>query len=196
MNPVFHTTPGGTGLWVYGDGAFGELVLDGLGGAVLGRARLLVCVTQGARPAFAETVASRAEIAKLPWLPLELDGTMLRCGPVTGTGAGPCPECTGRRRRQHSRQARLAGLVADGTEPAFLPQHRELAIAVLGSVVRAFTDHGTADEIHEVDLVRGDFAKHRVIPVHGCPVCDPRGAAEQSWVRLAAGLGIRAGVRR
>lgn len=196
MNPVFHTTPGGTGLWLFGAGAFGDLVLGGLDGAAAGTARLLGCVTQSARLDLFETVAVRAEAIWLPWLPLVLDGPMLRCGPVTGAGTGPCPDCTGKRRRQHSTEARLATLVAAGAEQAFLPRHRELAIALLHTVAQAFADDGTTDEIHEIDLVRGLFAKHRVIPVDGCPRCDPPGSAERSWVKLAAGLTSRTGVTR
>ncbi|EME52554.1 TOMM precursor leader peptide-binding protein [Amycolatopsis decaplanina] len=194
MNPVLHITPHGAGLWLYGAGAFGEQVLGERDGAGTGRLRLLAGVTQTARIDLFETVAARAGALRLPWLPLVLDGTTLRCGPVTGAGTGPCPDCTGKRRRQHSGEARLSAVLDPAEEQAFLPQHGELAITLLGTVAQAFTDDGKSAEIHEIDLVRGTYGKHRVLPVHGCPVCDPPGSADRSWELLAAGLGVRAEV--
>ncbi|WP_340687827.1 TOMM precursor leader peptide-binding protein [Amycolatopsis coloradensis] len=191
MNPVIHTTPHGAGLWLYGAGAFGERVLGGLDDRRTGRLRLLAGVTQTARLGLFETVAARAGALRLPWLPLVLDGTTLYCGPVTGAGTGPCPDCAGKRRRQHSQRARLSALPAPAEEHAFLPEHGKLAIALLHAVTRAFTDDGETADIHEIDLVHGTYGKHRVIPVHGCPGCDPPGSADRSWERLAAGLGIR-----
>ncbi|MGI5352488.1 hypothetical protein ACQEU8_30510 [Streptomyces sp. CA-250714] len=64
---------------------------------------LLVLVTDHPRPTLAEAVESSAYAWDLPWFPIELEPTELRCGPAVRPGAGACHRCFTRRRAQHDR---------------------------------------------------------------------------------------------
>ncbi|MFB9903688.1 TOMM precursor leader peptide-binding protein [Allokutzneria oryzae] len=188
MESVFHTSPSGVKLRLSGAGAFGSRVLAALGDRTSGDPHLLAGVAQSGHRDVLDAVAREAEAQRLPWIPLVLDGSSLRCGPVAGPGQGPCPDCVERRRRQHSPQAKLSALLPPAEEHAFLPEHIPLAAALLHRAAHTFVHYGQSAAVCEVDLVRGTFEQHRVVAVHACPRCDPPGSAERSWDRLAVAL--------
>ncbi|WP_409180099.1 TOMM precursor leader peptide-binding protein [Amycolatopsis sp. VS8301801F10] len=193
MHSVSHTAPDGTRVRLFSDGGFGTRLLAALGGPTGGAEQILVGVAENGDRGVLDFVAHQAKSRDLPWLPLVLDGASLRCGPTTGRGGGPCPDCVERRRRQHSREARLAALLPPPGEAAFLPEHVDVAAALVHRAVREFVHFGQSDAVYAADLVHGSFERHRAIPVHACPRCDPPRPDGSTWRFLAAALHSNAG---
>lgn len=127
-------------------------------------------------------MTERAAFAwRRPWLPVLLEQTHVRCGPVVVPGRTACHTCFRRRRRQHARNPELW---ADTVAPAvagtsqrvrgFADHHVGLAY---GLAVRSIadatepTDEMPGGWVRIVGLVDGAVSRAGVVAVDACDRC-------------------------
>ncbi|MBQ0863018.1 TOMM precursor leader peptide-binding protein [Streptomyces smyrnaeus] len=155
---------------------------------------LLVLVTDHPRQTLAEAVESSAYAWGVPWFPIELEPTELRCGPAVRPGDGACHRCFIRRRAQHDRSPVPR---AAGTDPTrvtgYAPHHVGMAVALARAAVHDLFD-GQRDRdqerdevehparVRSVNLADGRTARNHVVAVDQCPRCRPaRDGGDTSW---------------
>ena len=115
------------------------------------------------------------------WLPVRMRGEVVLVGPLLGPGRA-CGECLvtrhQRRRAADIVSARLAGLDRPAVSPYLHPAAPALAAGVIASVAQA-SQGGDASPVdgdcRSIDPVRLESRKHALVPVPGCPACDPDG---------------------
>ncbi|MGP3975324.1 TOMM precursor leader peptide-binding protein [Streptomyces sp. 8N114] len=162
---------------------------------------LLVLVTDHPRPTMAEAVESSAYAWRVPWFPIELEPTELRCGPAVRPGAGACHRCFTRRRAQHDRapvpreargqhgrEAKAADTSDDVRVTGYAPHHIGMAVALARAAVHDLFDEqegeaAGAARVRSFNLADGRTARNHVVAVDQCPRCRPaRGGGEDtSW---------------
>lgn len=160
---------------------------DGNGGTV-------VLASWRPAPALAERVDALAYRTGRPWLPVVLENTVIRVGPLVRPPHGPCFGCYRRRRAQHDPRAATSSLLLDqyDRDPAsgpggFLPQHARAAAAVTTGCLRPTARTGV---VTTVRFAPWAVDTAHVVPTHGCQRCQaaPRAAdADVAGLRTALG---------
>lgn len=133
------------------------------------------------RPRLVEMIEESAFAWRLPWIDVQLEPTVLRCGPTVIPGRTACHGCFRRRRRQHG----LVDLELPGQDVApvsgYAPFHVSAAVALCRQAVHEATSplHPTAvgGTVRTLDLVDGDTARNPVVAIDRCPRCRPRRSA-------------------
>jgi ribosomal protein S12 methylthiotransferase accessory factor len=115
------------------------------------------------------------------WLPVRMRGDEVLVGPMLGPGYG-CEDCFvarhESRRSVDLMSARLAGLDRPPVSPNLHPAAPALAAGMITSVVegRRLGETSTAvDECHSMNPVSLASRRHALVPIPGCPTCDPGG---------------------
>lgn len=158
------------------------------------RARIQVVVAWRETPALFEAADRYANWTHRPWLPVVLDATSLRIGPlVTGAG-GPCYRCFLGRQFQHRQllDADRDLFRAYDADPevgvgGYLAAHVTIAVHATSTVIDAMLGDGTECErgrVRTFGLLDARMTNDRVIPVHGCERCCPS-EPDATWKRLA-----------
>lgn len=133
---------------------------------------LLVLATSGEREVITRMTDDAAFAWQRPWVHVQLEPTMVRCGPAVIPGRTACHECYRKRRMQHSR-----GLPATPVREVqgWGAHHVEIA---LGLTVHALTELRTGPPataiggtVRTFDLVEGQIAANPVVAVNGCTRC-------------------------
>jgi len=105
-----------------------------------------------------------------PWVPVRLRGSRVAVGPVLGVGGG-CATCLAQRhtarRGTDVVAARLAGLPGPPPRPMTHPAAAALAAAVLAA--------GPGSHLITIDVTTLERTAHALVPLPGCPSCDPGG---------------------
>jgi oxazoline/thiazoline synthase len=127
------------------------------------------------------------------WLPVRMRGEALLVGPLLGPGDA-CATCLmtrhQRRRAADIVSARLAGLDRPAVPPYLHPAAPALAAGVIASVVETRRG-GAASPVdgacRSIDPVRLESRQHALVPVPGCPACDPDGTSAADLGREITG---------
>ncbi|MDG4836592.1 TOMM precursor leader peptide-binding protein [Micromonospora sp. WMMD967] len=144
--------------------------------AFAGTPSALVVALWRPSPALCDRIDERSHATGVPWLPVVLEPSHLRIGPLVVPGAGPCHGCFEERRAQHDPHwpGSAALYAAYDRNPAcgpagFLPQHARtaagLALRVLGR------PDVTAGRVISVPLRGVSVRQDPVLACHGCPRC-------------------------
>lgn len=162
-------------------------------------ARLHVLASWREAPALTDALDASAAAWRVPWLPVVIETSRLRIGPLVDPGHGPCHRCFERRRRQHDHRPEIAEALQAhyGAHPeegpdGFLPSQVTLGAAgVLDAIARLGDDARRAapTTVRTIDVLDGGVAENPVSAVHGCTRCGPdRDARRVSVERLASDL--------
>ncbi len=133
-----------------------------------------------------------------PWLPIAIDATSMRVGPLVDGVSGPCHLCFRTRQRQHRRHGPAddelyAAYDADPSVGVFghLPAHVSLAVAAARLAVYAVLTGADGSpefgRVRRFGLLSPQVLVDDVTAVHGCPRCH-RPEPDASWSRLAQDL--------
>ncbi|MEO3841988.1 TOMM precursor leader peptide-binding protein [Streptomyces sp. CNZ287] len=150
----------------------------------------VVVVAWRPAPSLAERADELAHRSATPWLPVIMDGIVVRVGPLVRPPQRPCFLCYRERQRQHDRQRAVTAALHTvydqdpGCGPVgHLPHHARLAAAVAGGALVS----GRTGEVTTIRLDAWGLRTDRVVPTHGCPRCGGSGAQERQE-RLRAAL--------
>lgn len=132
-----------------------------------------------------------------PFLPLILDSSILRLGPIVSPGNGACWNCWVRRSHQHSAwpKEQSALLQHYASYPDFGPQGYLEPFAMMGAakITEAINslDSSTAipGHIWQIDMLTRKIATSTVVGIHDCPRCGlHRPVATRSFAEMQRGL--------
>ncbi|WP_026910300.1 TOMM precursor leader peptide-binding protein [Patulibacter minatonensis] len=161
-------------------------------------ARLHVVASWRETDALFDLVDRSAAAWRTPWLPVVLETSRLRIGPLVDPGHGACHRCFEHRRTQHDGRPEIAGIVREhyaanpGSGPdGFLPSQVTLAVSgVLGAMSRLQDERrDPVATVRTIDVLDGGVAENDVVPVHGCTRCGrERDLRRASVDRLARDL--------
>jgi bacteriocin biosynthesis cyclodehydratase domain-containing protein len=127
-------------------------------------------------PAIAEWVDEVSFASGVPWLPVTIESTVLRTGPVVVPGLSACYRCFRLRMHQHAPapavelalEQHFRTSVAD--EPyGYLPGTVALAAGTATEALAA--PAAGAGQVWQRDLVSGRLIHGRAVGVHGCGRC-------------------------
>jgi len=130
-------------------------------------------------PALCELLGDLSWEWQRAFVPLMLDSTIMRLGPVILPENGSCWRCWAQRSKQHARwpeeQAALLEHYAAHAEAG--PQGYLEAFAMMGAAQLAHTidqlDSGAAigGRIWNMDIMTREITTSTVVPIHDCPHC-------------------------
>jgi bacteriocin biosynthesis cyclodehydratase domain-containing protein len=127
-------------------------------------------------PALTDRVDAWAAATGTPWLPVVVEGTALRAGPLVVPGESACHRCFRGRLRQHAAapavEAALDGHYRTGTadEPyGYLPGTAAVAADLIATALADRPAH--TGRVRQRDLVSGRLSGGHVVGVHGCDRC-------------------------
>lgn len=149
-------------------------------------------------PGLFDTADRLAFVLRRPWLPITLDATSARIGPLVTGGRGPCYRCYLARQYQHSRlrdmdRTLFAAYERDPTcgIGGFLPAHVTLATVAAGRSIDAVLCGDAAAErgrVRRFGLLTPQWSTDSVVPVDSCDRCDVR-SGDASWSDLSRDMG-------
>lgn len=127
-----------------------------------------------------------------PFIPVILDSTMLRIGPVVIPRRGSCWGCWARRYTQHDswREERRALLEYYASHPDAGPRGYLEPFAMIGAsrlamILAALDGSPTpAGQIWQVDMITRETAQGTVVGIHDCPKCGLHRPAAERGVSL------------
>jgi len=170
-------------------GAFGRAVgvhlqtllgdaLDGIDDAVEGcpRADVHVLAAWRPMPALCEQFDRLSHERRRPFVPLTVDGAVLRLGPVVVPGRGPCWSCWSRRAKQHAAPAigrgrDVAAQDSAGIEPSTEP-YALLGAARIVQTIEALQQRASiAGHVWQLDMTTREITTTTAVGVHDCPLC-------------------------
>ena len=130
-------------------------------------------------PKLCELLDEHSHRQRRPFIPLVMDSTALRLGPIVVPGGGSCWECWMRRSRQHENwpKERAALLQYYATHPDTGPKGYIEPFAMMGAARLAQTidaldlSNATPGQIWEIDVMTRRITVGKVIGVHGCSRC-------------------------
>lgn len=145
-------------------------------------------------PAELEALDDACHRHRVRWTTAVLEDTHLRCGPLVAPRAGPCHLCYRTRWTTHlpapDREQVLDAAYAQDPErgiPGFTPSAVRVAVAAL--LLDRDAERDAAGRVRLFDLLSCRMEEARVVRVHGCARCSPRGASPDRYVReLTAAL--------
>ncbi|PVE10731.1 TOMM precursor leader peptide-binding protein [Streptomyces scopuliridis] len=166
----------------------------------------VVLTAQNPAPRLCERLDNLAYRFSRPWLPVVMDNSVVRVGPLIRPPYGPCFRCFQGRRAQHDREAAATALLHHsydaGQQPGpggFLPHHARLAAAVAATCLRAVPEAGAPDGpddgiVTTIRLREWGIDRNHVVPRHSCPRCGPSAPVREAIGdsgpgRLRAALG-------
>ncbi len=132
-----------------------------------------------------------------PFIPLILDSTILRIGPVVMPNRGSCWVCWARRYSQHDawRQERRVLLEHYASDPTAGPRGYLEPFAMIGasrlaSILGALEDpNAPAGLLWQIDVITREITAGTVVGVHDCPKCGlHRPIAERSFSAMRRDL--------
>jgi bacteriocin biosynthesis cyclodehydratase domain-containing protein len=114
-----------------------------------------------------------------PFIPLFLDSTVMRLGPVVIPGHGACWNCWIQRSQQHADwpEAEAALLDHYGHSPAsgphgYLEPFAMMAAARLSEVIDQLTEpEKIGGHIWQLDMLTQHVTLSQIVGIHGCPRC-------------------------
>jgi bacteriocin biosynthesis cyclodehydratase domain-containing protein len=148
-------------------------------------------------PRFCELLDEFSFTRECPFVPVVLDSTILRIGPVVIPGRGSCWGCWARRYTQHDawREERRVLLDHYASQPAAGPQgylepFAMIAASRLASVLGKLTDSNPpAGNIWQIDVITREISIGTVVGVHDCARCGlHRTAAERNFSSMKSDL--------
>jgi bacteriocin biosynthesis cyclodehydratase domain-containing protein len=130
-------------------------------------------------PHFCELLDDLSFTCRRPFVPVILDSTIVRIGPVVIPGRGSCWSCWARRYTQHDtwREERHVLLDHYASQPTAGPQGYLEPFAMIGasrlaSLLNKLTDSNSpAGDIWQIDVITREIATGTVVGVHDCPRC-------------------------
>ncbi|PWT89853.1 MAG: hypothetical protein C5B54_08250 [Acidobacteria bacterium] len=143
------------------------------------KSRAVVIVSWRPVPHFCELLDELAFAWGRPFVPVILDSTILRVGPVVVPNKGSCWACWARRYTQHDawRQERRALLEHYTSHPSAGPQgylepFAMIAASRLASILNALEDpNPPAGRVWQMDMITREITAATVVGVHDCPKC-------------------------
>ncbi|MFW6692180.1 TOMM precursor leader peptide-binding protein [Streptomyces sp. MAR4 CNX-425] len=150
-------------------------------------------------PGLTELVDEFAYRTSTSWLPVVMENSVVRVGPLVRPPQGPCFRCYRERRRQHDRQQALTAALhtaydehPDRGPGGHLPHHARLAAAVAAGVLQ----RGRAGEVTVIRLGAWGVDTYHVVPWHDCPRCGDFGVGhDPGSLRMALAEEERGGRR-
>jgi len=148
-------------------------------------------------PRFCELLDEFSFTCERPFVPVILDSTILRIGPVVIPGRGSCWGCWARRYTQHDtwQEERRVLLEHYASQPAAGPQGYLEPFAMIGasrlaSVLSKLTDpNSPAGDIWQIDVITREITTGIVVGVHDCSRCGlHRTAAERNFSSMRRDL--------
>lgn len=140
-------------------------------------------------PSLTEQADELAYRFSTPWLPVVMESTVVRVGPLVRPPQRPCFRCYWERRKQHDRQRAVTAVLhaAYDQDPrcgpgGHLPHHARLAAAVAAGVLRS----GRTGEVTTIRLDVWGMKTDHVVPPHGCPRCGGSGEKDRRGSLRAA----------
>ena len=158
----------------------------------------VVLAAQNPAPSLCERLDDLAYRFSRPWLPVVMDNSVVRVGPLVRPPYGPCFRCFQGRRAQHDREAAATALLHRSYDTGqhsgpggFLPHHARLAAAVAATCLRAVPEAGAPDGPYDsvvttIRLREWGMTRNHVVPRHGCPRCGSSGAVASGAVASGA----------
>lgn len=148
-------------------------------------------------PHFCELLDELSFKWERPFVPVILDSTLLRIGPVVLPKLGSCWSCWVRRYAQHDawREERRALLEHYASHPTVGPQgylepFAMIAASRLASILGSVRgDSSAAGHIWQIDVITRQVTMGKVVGVHDCPRCGLHRRAERSFADLHRDLG-------
>lgn len=142
-------------------------------------ARMTIVASWRPLPKFCDKLDELHHELKRPFIPLIVDSTALRLGPVIIPGQGPCWRCWIQRSRQHAEwtNAQVALMKHYAEQPEAGPQGYLEPFAVIGAARLAQTvaeiDGSSArgGAIWQIDLLSREILTSTVVGVHSCSRC-------------------------
>jgi bacteriocin biosynthesis cyclodehydratase domain-containing protein len=141
--------------------------------------RMLLLASWRPVPTLCELLGDLSFEWVLPFIPLILDSTSMRLGPVILPGAGSCWRCWLQRNKQHAQwpKEQLALLEHYATHAEAGPRGYLEAFAMMAAARLKWTisqlNSGSpmGGYIWKIDMVTREITASTVIGVHGCPQC-------------------------
>ncbi len=114
-----------------------------------------------------------------PLVPLIMDSTMMRLGPIVVPGRGPCWRCWVRRSAQHAKwpkqdSARFDYYTAHPSAgpQGYLEPFAMMAAARIAETLGALNSScAVAGNIWQIDVITRNTTASRVVGIHDCPRC-------------------------
>jgi bacteriocin biosynthesis cyclodehydratase domain-containing protein len=129
-------------------------------------------------PALCEKADELAHQQGLPWLPVTMEHSVVRIGPLVCPRSGPCFRCYRARREQHDTQpvAAAALLRAYEDDPAagpggYLPHQARIAAGMARKALGGRPAEGVAGHVTTVRLLGGGMSVSHVVACHDCSRC-------------------------
>lgn len=141
-------------------------------------------------PALVDRIDALSFGTGIPWLPMVIEGTALRAGPLVVPGESACHRCFRGRLRQHAAAPAVDDAVDEhyrtsaADEPA---GHLPGTVAVAADLLwRMLADPATyAGQFRQRELVSGRLISGHAVGVHGCDRCGlHRDEVDRSSVEL------------
>ncbi|HEY2913385.1 MAG TPA: TOMM precursor leader peptide-binding protein [Candidatus Angelobacter sp.] len=130
-------------------------------------------------PHFCELLDQLSFAWNQPFIPMILDSTMLRIGPVVIPGKGSCWACWVRRYRQHDswRKERKVLLEYYASHPeagpkGYLEPFAVIAASRLAMILASLnSSNPQAGQIWQIDMITRETTQGTVVGIHDCPKC-------------------------
>lgn len=130
-------------------------------------------------PAICELLSDLSYEWRRPFVPIMLDSTAMRLGPVILPGNGSCWRCWVQRSRQHARWPEEQSVLLEhyGAHAEAGPQGYLEAFAMMAAVRLSQTidelDSGIAigGYIWKIDMMTREIITSTVVAIHDCPYC-------------------------
>lgn len=148
-------------------------------------------------PHFCELLDQLSFAWNQPFIPMILDSTMLRIGPVVIPGKGSCWACWARRYKQHDSWRKERGVLLEyyAAHPEAGPKGYLEPFAMIGASRLAMIlaslngSNPPAGQIWQIDTITRETTQGVVTGIHDCPQCGlHRPASERSFSFLRRDL--------
>ena len=141
--------------------------------------RMTVVVSWRPAPTLCELVDELSHQWRRPFIPLVLESTEMRIGPVVVPGSGCCWRCWIRRQRQHASwpEARLALQEHYASHPQSGPKGYLAPFARMGAarlsvmIDEIDAEMDLAGTIWQINMLTRRITTSMAVGVHGCPQC-------------------------
>lgn len=160
------------------------------------RVQVVACARE--EPRVFEVADMMAYALGRPWLPVTLDATSLRVGPLVDGAEGACYSCFVARQHQNQRflETDKELFTAYREDPNLgVRGHLSAHVALAASAARTSIDSvlsGRSDQsgcVRRFSLLTPRVTVETLVPVHGCRRCDVQ-RPDASWVDLARDIAL------
>lgn len=182
---VLQVGPFGNGIAEYLTALRGDVVVTSVTNDILPLpdvwpvSRMMVVASWRQAPTLCELVDELSHKWQRPFIPLILDSTEMRIGPVVVPGSGCCWRCWMRRQRQHASwpEARVALQEHYANHPqsgpkGYLEPFARMGAARLSAIIDDMdAEIDLAGTIWQIDTLTRRITTSMAVGVHGCPQC-------------------------